>query len=98
MATAKITEFNELGADDRSRVAQVPRVPAVAHQSVSFTTSAQSAAFNADTNFVRVHVDADAYLLFGVNPTAAATSMFVKAGLPYDFAVTAGHKVAAFAA
>ncbi len=49
----------------------IPVEPAVATQSVTFTTvSTQSAAFDAKTRFVRLSSDAACTITFGTNPTA----------------------------
>ena len=63
MATLYITEY----ADIRGNASFVPPV---AEQAVVFTTSTQSAAFNANTRFVRLHTDAICSIQFGENPTA----------------------------
>lgn len=39
-------------------------------------TSAQSAAFGANIEYVRVIPDADCHIEFGVNPTATTSSIF----------------------
>lgn len=62
--------------------------PAIATQTVAIGgASAQSAAFNENTNFVRVHTDAICSVLFGTNPTATATSPRMAAGQTEYFAV-----------
>jgi hypothetical protein len=61
-------------------------------------TSAQSAAFGSQTEYVRIASDADVYILFGANPTASATadasSIFIPADQPEIFKVSPGEKVA----
>ena len=61
-------------------------------------TSAQSAAFGTQTEYVRIASDADVYILFGANPTASATadasSIFIPADQPEIFKVSPGEKVA----
>ncbi len=61
-------------------------------------TSAQSAAFGSQTEYVRIASDADVYILFGANPTASntadASSIFIPADQPEIFKVSPGEKVA----
>jgi hypothetical protein len=61
-------------------------------------TSAQSAAFGSQTEYVRIASDADIYILFGANPTAVATAnsstIFIPADQPEIFKVSPGEKVA----
>lgn len=64
IATLYIAEY----ADVRG---STPVEPALATQPVTVGgTSTQSAAFNANTRFVRLHTDAACFVLFGANPTA----------------------------
>lgn len=73
-----ITEYASIGyAQVGGAIAQVPQEPPLAQQVVSVTsTSAQSAAFNAQTTLVRLHIDGVAPIgfLFGTNPTAQLES------------------------
>jgi hypothetical protein len=97
MATLHIREYAYLARDENGRLAQIGAEPAEAGQSVSFSTSSQSAAFQVDTRFVRVIADADAWLDFGADPTAAtAGGLLVKANEAEYFGVVPGHKVAAY--
>jgi hypothetical protein len=61
MATCKITEYNGVGGMN-SGLIQVPTVPALAHQSITFTTATASAAFNANTRIVKLYPSADCYV------------------------------------
>jgi hypothetical protein len=56
--------------------------------------SAQSAAFGADTRVVRVISTVACRILFGANPTALATSVFLPATQAEYFQVVPGHKIA----
>lgn len=67
-----------------------------ASQSVTYTSSTQSAAFAATTSLIRVIADADVYLAFGENPTATAVGVRVPADTVEYFSVQAGHKVACY--
>jgi len=69
--------------------------PVLAAQVVTFTTSTQSSALNADTTYVRVVADADCHLEVGGNPTATTGSVVkLTAGSAEYFGVTPGHKIA----
>lgn len=74
MATLSITEYAKMARDSAGHLIPVGMEPAVARQSITYTTAAQSAAFNASTRFILVvAASADGYLEFGTNPTATAT-------------------------
>lgn len=98
MADLKISEFS---ANPTGPFAGTPMAvePAVAHQTISTLsgTSQQSAAFGATTNLVKLYADADAWVLFGANPTASSAGEFLATGEHWR-AVTPGHKVAAITA
>lgn len=80
MATIKINEFSKAVPPG-----PIPSVVPVAVQSVTYTTSTQSSALNAATQFVQFYADADAYIEFGENPTATATSLFVPASVLVEY-------------
>jgi hypothetical protein len=70
MALLYITEYIFLGAPPANG-AQVPQEPPVAEQTVAITgSSTQSNAFQPSTRFIRLHSDAPAEVLLGINPTA----------------------------
>jgi hypothetical protein len=96
MATIHITEFIALGRDARGNELQVGKMPEHTTQVVTYTTSTQSAAFGAETKFIRVIADAAAHLAFGSNPTATANSLWVPADTSEYFSVVPGQKVAAY--
>jgi hypothetical protein len=85
-STAYVTEFKE-----RPPVTyQAAAVPALVNQAVTFTTaSVQSAVFNYQTQLVRVHCDADCWVLFGTNPTATTSMMKIPAGGTEYFTIPA---------
>lgn len=90
MATLFITEYAKLSNDG---LVTVPcgEEPAITSQAVSFSgTAGVSAAFTSATNFVRVHCDADACILFGTAPTALTTSPRIAAGVSEYFGVPRG--------
>lgn len=57
-------------------------------------TSAQSAAFGANIEYVRVIPDADCHIEFGKNPTATTSTIFMEAKTSELFKVSEGEKVA----
>lgn len=100
MATLYISEYSGFAAGSAQGgpsniTGQAGQEPAIAEQSFAFTTTTQSAAFNASTRVVRIHTDAICSILFGVNPTAVATSKRLAANQTEYFGVTSGQKVAA---
>jgi hypothetical protein len=71
------------------------REPAVTSQTATISgTSTQSAAFNAATRFIRIHVNATCSLDFGSNPIAVEGECDMAAGQTEYFGVVAGQKVA----
>lgn len=57
-------------------------------------SSAQSAAFGASIEYVRVIPDADCHIEFGVNPTATTSKIFMESKTSEIFKVSQGEKVA----
>ena len=57
-------------------------------------TSAQSSAFGANIEYVRVIPDADCHIEFGVNPTATTSKIFLESKTSEYFKVSEGEKVA----
>lgn len=98
MGTLNITEYERLHQDEAGNVMPVGRCDgSETHQTnVSFTTSAQSAAFGATSRYIRVVADIDAYLAWDSNPTATVNSTRVPAGTVEYFGVVPGQKVAAY--
>lgn len=95
MATLYISEYASLLQAQNGSYIPVPQEPAIAVQTVAISgTSAQSAAFNAATKFIRVSPDGICSLKWGSNPTATTSDFrMVTNGAEY-IGVTAGHKVA----
>lgn len=89
-----VTEYSALGDDLDGSVMPVAREPAVTDQKVTFTSSTQSAAFAADTRFVRLQADANCHLAFGLNPTATTSTQPLIANTVEWRTVKGGHKVA----
>ena len=69
--------------------------PTTVQMMSSSGTSSQSSAFAAYTYYVRICADADCHILFGSNPTATSSSIFIPANQPEIFKVNPGEKVAA---
>jgi len=65
-----------LVAGDRSRYS----LPALAEQKITYSTTTQSAAFNAKTRMVRIHTDSICSIEFGTNPTATTSTGRMAAG------------------
>lgn len=100
MAFAFITEFTSLGyvGTTPTQTIQAPGCPEVAQQQVAIGVgSAQSAAFNANTKFIRVNVDAVCSIKIGTDPTAAVTAQRMAANQTEFYAVAPGQKIAVIA-
>lgn len=96
MATLYVTEFSDSGAN-RSGKNPYPQQSPTAEQTVAIGgSSTASSAFNARTNFVRLHTDAICSVSFGTAPTASATTARMAAGQTEYHAIPAGqtYKVA----
>ena len=96
MAKLHIVEFTRLSNDGLGNDVQTAEMPGIVDQVVTFTSSAQSVAFNKDTRFVRLIADAKAHILFGSSPTATADNSYIAAGVGEYFGVKRGDKVAAY--
>ena len=95
MSTLSITQFYSI-AQVSSGSLLCPQTPFISTEDVNTTTtSAQSAVFSESCRFVRLVSDANLRVTFGVNPTATATSMPLRADQPEYFAVTPGLRLAA---
>lgn len=94
MAVLYITEFNAIGGGGNFPVGGAYQPP-VAEQTVAIGGgSAQSAAFNTNTLFVRLHTDAICSIEFGVSPSATTTTARMAANQTEYFNVVPGQKVA----
>lgn len=95
MAKVYITEFIGQAVDRNGMFLPMGWTPPITEQVVSITNaSVQSAAFNTNTKFVRVHVDALCSIAFGASPTATVNTARMAANTTEYFAVTAGQKLA----
>jgi len=87
-ATCKISEYEALTGDDQGNIVPVAREPALAEQSVTYSTDATSNAFNDDTRFVRIVCDAKAHFKFGTGtPNPDANSPYLAADTPEYFGI-----------
>lgn len=101
MAILYVSEYAELAKNSLGVAAQAPQEPALEQQAVTFTSGeTDSAAFNANTKFIRVVSDTNCFVQFGATPTAADgdDSTYLVANVEYFFGVTGGHKVSALSA
>jgi hypothetical protein len=98
MAILYVTEYQALADDARDLPMPIPGEPSVADQTVTFTTSTASNAFNELTTYVRVLSDADAHVKFGETPVATTSHQWIAANTEYFRAVKQGQKVAAVTA
>jgi hypothetical protein len=98
VADIYITEFQASGNSVSGAQLQVGVQPAVAMQKVSFTTSTQSALFDARTVFIRLHPTADCHVIVGTSPTATTNHMPMLADSTEYFGVLAGMRLAVIAA
>ena len=86
-ATCFISEYISLVRDNTGQVVPVAREPGLTDQSVTYTTSTASTAFNESTEFVRIICDAKAHYQFGSAPTATASDPYVAADASEYFGV-----------
>lgn len=95
MASLYITEYARQPFDSNGQRVPAGEEPALAIQKVTVgVASAQSAAFNAATKFVRLHTDVICSVIFAADPTATASHSRMAANSTEFFGVVAGHKVA----
>jgi len=95
MSTLYIKEHEQM--PQMAGAPQIWKEPALVEQTpVTVSgTSAQSAAFNAQTKFITIVCDGIFSYLVAADPTAATTNFRVQAGEMLTFAVTPGQKIAA---
>lgn len=98
MATAWVTEYRDVKSVLRSGPAGLPKTPSVANQTVTYTTTTQSNAFNSLTNYIRFVSTSNCHILINADPTATTSTTYVPAGAVEYFGVTPGHKIAVVAA
>lgn len=90
MASLYISEYEEMPHTSGSKI-PVALEAEITNQKVTIAgASAQSAALNARTRFVRLHTDAICSVKFGTDPTAAATDKRMAANATEYFGVPMG--------
>lgn len=90
MAVAYITEYHGLAMNN---LAHMALEPAIAAQVVAIGAEAKSAAFNSETRYIRVHVDAICSVKIGLAPTATTTDARLAASQTEYFGVKPGDKI-----
>lgn len=95
MSTLYITEYPSPGITS----IPVPSEPGIEQVVTISASSAQSAALNPSTQFVRINSDVVCSIKVGTNPTAVITAHRVGAGVTEYFAVplSSGYKIAVIA-
>lgn len=89
--SCKISEYRLVGVDSTGRSVPVAVEPAVTTQTVTYTTSSESAALNESTRFIRIVCDAKAHFTISAAGTnATANSPYLSADTPEYFGVQAG--------
>jgi len=73
MAFLYLTEFNAIGGGGNHPISGA-QFPPVAEQLIAIGVVVQSAAFNKNTTFIRINVDAACSIAIGTNPTATVAS------------------------
>lgn len=97
MSSLYIEEYVTSAIGARGPV-QCAQQPPIATQKLDYTAGvAQSAAFNAQTLFVRISADTPCSFAFGINPTATVASAQLNADESEYFGVIPGHKVSVIA-
>ena len=95
MATINVFEYKMLGHGQGNR-AQLAQEPPVTSQTVTYTTSTASSAFNADTTIILMQPTVDCYVAFGVSPTATTSTRKLIADQDYWIGVNPKEKVAVY--
>ena len=90
-----ISEYVRSGISLNGQNLAAGEEPAIATQKIAIGgSSTQSAVFNADTKFIRVHAAAICSIAFGTNPTATTNSMRLAANQTEYFSVLPGMRLA----
>jgi hypothetical protein len=89
MAVAYITEYESM-AVVATGLAPIAQDPPIAEQVVAISTHTESAAFNAATRFIRVHVDAICSISVGLTPVATTVMRRMAANQTEYFGVVPG--------
>lgn len=92
MAVAYISEYTDTPVYIGQAI-PVGQEPTLADQTVAIGAEAKSSAFNANTTFIRIHVDAICSIKFGAAPTATTSNKRLAANQTEYFGVRPGDKV-----
>lgn len=92
MSKAYVTELTALATHMTG--AQIAQMPPIAEQTVTFTTTTQSSAFNVATRYICVQNPTICSISIGSNPTATTSTMRLPAESLIYFGVNAGDKIA----
>lgn len=101
MATLWIREYSDIGRAAASAGGARPQIavePGADMTPVTFSTTAQSAAFAATTRYIAMIASAAFHYVVAANPTATTSALKVPADTLIYVAVTPGQKIAAIAA
>jgi hypothetical protein len=97
MTVAYISEFARIPLDANQEEVTgggALKLPPLATQKVTFTTTTQSAALNGATRLVQVTVTGPACMVMGDNPTATTDDLYLAQDTPYVFGVKRGQLLA----
>lgn len=98
MSTLWIDEYSGLGTRSAPS-AQMPKMPPVTRQKLTYSAAVASAAFNEVTRFIGVYVDnggAVSFVEFGAAPVADDAATPLEDGYTRYFAVTPGQKLSVY--
>ncbi len=95
MAKLNITEYRDV-RETPVGYSQAPLEPAIAYQTLTFSTTTQSLAFNSLVRVIRVISDVNCYISIGEDPAATTSRTFLEAGEAELFGVHPGHKISAY--
>lgn len=95
MSTLYITEFRQLGEDVQGRSVPVAKWPANRKQTLTYTTTAASAAFKSGTKFIRIVSATACHYNVGDAPLAAVTDALLPANTVEIIGVQPSDKIAA---
>ena len=94
MTVAYVTEYDNLGKDEDAKTVQAAKNPPVTDQTVTFTTTTQSATFNGKTKLIRIACASASHYLVGANPTATTSKALLPANTVEYLSVNPGDKIA----
>jgi len=98
MATLWVREYVDVGVAGAGRAAPIPQEPGTDQTPVTFTTTAQSAAFGVGTKYIAIIASAAFHYVVGNNPAATTGALKVPADTLVHIGVKPGQKIAAIAA